>query len=245
MKLLCKTIPFLLAGLTALAQPPRPAFEVASVKPSAATGQAYRMGVEPAGNRFSARNVPLRMLILWAYDAAEWQVSGGPAWLDSERFDIDAKPERPATREQTMVLLQTLLAERFQLALHHESKEMPGYALVVEKGGAHLTPTQSELGFQQAVRRGPPGQVTFVNVGMPRLSWFLKTQVGREVFDQTGLAGNYDFKLDWIPDNLAQADASGPSLFTAVREQLGLRLESRKGPVDFLVIDRAEKPAAN
>jgi uncharacterized protein (TIGR03435 family) len=203
------------------------------------------MGVAPAGNRFTARNASVRMLILWAYDAADWQVSGGPDWLGSDRFDIEAKPDHPASREQTMAMVQSLLADRFHLTMHHGQKELPVYALAVDKSGPRLAAHQGELGFQQAVRRGAPGHVAFLNVRMPRFAWFLKTEVGREVIDKTGLAGNYDFKLEWVPDDLAQKDASGPNLFTAVREQLGLKLESQKGLVDFLIIDRAEKPAAN
>src|SRR5215469_18442755 len=142
----------LIAGISILSaqSPTRPAFEVASVKLSAALEQGYGLGVAPAGNRFTAHNVPARMLILWAYDLAAWQVSGGPAWLDSDRFEIDAKPEHPMSREDTMLMVQSLLAERFLLSMHRETKEMPRYSLKVDNGGPRLTPHNGELGFQQA-----------------------------------------------------------------------------------------------
>jgi uncharacterized protein (TIGR03435 family) len=233
----------------------RPAFEVASVKPSK-PGTPGFIGPAPGGQRFTATNASVRMLIIMAYNITDRQVSGGPGWIASEGYDIDAKAERPTTREQLYLMLQTLLADRFQLTLRRETREMPVYALVVDKAGSKLKRHESQDGVPPVIKGGGRGQVVFQNVPVSRLSWFLSTQVGRSVIDKTGLTGNYDFTLEWTRDSPSKdqgsdaspavaTDLGGPGIMTAVREQLGLRLESEKGPTEFLTIEHAKKPAEN
>ena len=235
--------------------PVRPAFEVASVKPGK-PGTPGFIGPAPGGQRFTATNASVRMLIIMAYNITDRQVSGGPGWIASEGYDIDAKAELPTTREQLYLMLQTLLADRFRLVLRLETREMPVYALAVDKAGSKLKRHESPDGVPPVIKSGARGQVVFQNVPLSRLSWFLSTQVGRSVIDKTGLTGNYDFTLEWTrdrpskdqdsdPSPVAAADLGGPGIMTAVREQLGLRLESEKGPTEFLTIEHAEKPAEN
>src|SRR5712671_2189010 len=154
-------------------------------------------------------------------------------------------------------MLQTLLTERFKLQIRREAKELPVYALVVDKGGPKLKPHAGAPETGMPIRPGDPGQVIFRDVPMERLAWFLSTRMGRSVLDQTGLKPHYDFELAWNGDRpmrleggpdtheLTPPDTNGPSIFAALHEQLGLRLESRKGPVEFLTILHAEKPTEN
>ncbi|MBZ5601510.1 MAG: TIGR03435 family protein [Acidobacteriia bacterium] len=215
----------------------RPAFEVASIKP----GDASRRHGFPmlAGARVVATNVTAKTLIEIAYDVRKPQVSGGPNWLDSEGFDIEAKSARSLSGPQMRLMLQSLLADRFKLTLHRETREQPVYDLVVAKGGPKLKAADpKEAG---ALRVGK-GQVTGMKAPMSWLAQFLSGEaLDRLVIDQTGLGGEYDFTLQWTPD----ASADSPSIFTAVQEQLGLQLRAEKGPVEVLVVDRLEKPSAN
>jgi uncharacterized protein (TIGR03435 family) len=197
------------------------------------------------------------------------QISGGGQWIDSERYDIEARapardantPAEPSrlSREQLQMVrerLKSLLADRFQLAIHSETKEEPVYWLVLNKGGSKLRESTEPTGLIRLMGRGTlKGQA--VEVGMLALN--LSNQLGRSVIDKTGLAGKYDFELKWVPSEPAPgqlggppaagsalpADPDGPSIFTALEEQLGLRLESAKGPVEVLVVDRAERPSKN
>jgi uncharacterized protein (TIGR03435 family) len=286
-----------------------PTFEVASVKPAEpqTTGMMrVRMSGGPGTpdpGQLTYTNVSLKNVLTNAYNVKGYQLSG-PKWLDTERFDITAKIPMGTTKEQFQLMLQNLLAERFKLTLHHETKELPMYALVVGKGGSKLKesaeddpaappqPPLPPLGGDAAgpvrLKVGadgtpqlPPGMgkngmmMMMTNgrmhlVGNHRpigaLLEMLGNQLGRPVVDATDLKGNYDFTLDFAPDGMngpmgmmpppppqheggpaaggpmaAAPDNAGPTIFTALQEQLGLKLEQRKGPVDLLVIDRLEK----
>jgi bla regulator protein blaR1 len=291
-------------------------FEVASIKPSApiADGRMMvRMGTSPGG-RWTASGVTPSMLIQQAYDVREYQISGGPGWLTTERYDIVAKAETPdVDRETLRVLLQSLLAERFNLQIHRETKELPIYELVVGKGGHKLhkseiqpdtqpaDPAKTGEGAGASRARGgagpagaaanpsggtgqgiggglgtgagaPPKGASMIRMGRGQLNaqsvpitaivQMLAQQLGRPVIDKTEIKGNFDFNLQWTPDETQRgmgiggldrpaadsplpADTSGPSLFTAVQEQLGLKLEASKGAVETLVIDRVEKASGN
>jgi uncharacterized protein (TIGR03435 family) len=241
---------------------PRPAFEVASVKPGDPDNRIWRLGSMPGG-RFAANNASLKLLIQMAYDVRSHQISGGPNWLDSAKYDIDAKPDSataippgPASATQMRLMLQSLLEERFKLKLHRELREEPVYELVVAKGGPRMpqaTDTLKQPG--QGLMRMGRGQLTGTAVAISFLVSTLSQQLGRSVIDKTGLTGQYDFDLKWTPelgefqfptgDAGPPPDPSGPSVFTAIQEQLGLKLESNKGPVDVLVIDHAEQPSEN
>ena len=244
-------------------QTPRPEFEVASVKPADANDQRFFVGSQPGG-KFNA-NANLKLLIGVAYDVRNHQISGGPNWIDSAKFEIEARaessaalPPGPAGGAQMRLMLQSLLAGRFKLTLHRETRQEQVYELVVAKGGSKLKEA-ADTGKDgpQGMRMGR-GQLTGTAAPIGILVNVLSQQLGRSVIDKTGLNGKYNFSLTYTPepgqggpfgppgpDAPPPPDPNGPSIFTAIQEQLGLRLESTKGPVDMLVIDHAEKPDAN
>ena len=241
-------------GVTsAFGQPAKPLeFEVASVKTNK-TGQREGGITAIGGGRFRATNIPFKILLATAYDVNFEQISGGPDWLDSERYDVEAKPDRLATSQQIHLMLQKLLAERFGLVLRRETKEMPVFALLPEKGISKIRVHDGpEVDF--GIRPGEEGQVVFTGVSMPRFCQFLSIRLSKTVVDKTGLVGVYDFDLAWAPDESQRdegpdrpprPDPLGASIFTAVREQLGLKLASEKGPVEFLNITHVERPSEN
>ncbi len=244
-------IAILLPGVWCLAQ--TPAFEAASITPS--TDPTGKSTYTTTASTLSLRNQTLKDCIRIAYDVKVAQVSGGAKWAESERFDIEAKAKRPVGDRELMLMLQALLKDRFKLDLRRETKMVPGYALVVAKGGLRI----------REVERGPGhintrlGNVTGECVSMANLTAALSELLKVPVLDETGVSGVYTLGLDWTPDvsrprpGLSQEDPDpnalpnlpeGPSLFAALQEQLGLRLERRKAPLGVLVIERAEKPAA-
>jgi len=248
-----RPIVFLL-GSVCLAQAP-PAFEVASVKPSAPGGRGGIVRTLPGNQTYFVNNMPLRAIMTVAYSVTDRQISGGPAWIGTEPFDITAKAARPCTTDELHVLLQRLLEDRFQLKVRHEIREMSVWALVVDKGGTKLPPhdpadiDHPPLGSGPN-RRGLGGR----SVNMTYFAFVLSRLLERNVIDRTGLPGYYDISLDFARDPLAGArpeggepapPTDGPDVFSALREQLGLRLESTKGPVEFLVVEHAQKPSAN
>ena len=240
-------------------------FEVASIKPNASNDHRVRIAIQPGG-RFVATGIPVRVLIGQAYDVKDFQITGGPAWINGEAYDINAKAEASAGDrmgpEQLRPMLKGLLAERFGLKVREETKEMPVYALVPGKGGAKLTASADGAanGPRGQMRMGR-GQVNAKSVPMATLVRMLSQQLGRDVIDKTDLKGNYDIDLTWTPepgqgggpfggppppDAIAGAGGSeGPTIFTALQEQLGLRLESTKAPVPMLVIESINKPTEN
>jgi bla regulator protein blaR1 len=288
-----------------------PTFEVASVKANKSSGGRRGLGMQPGG-RFNAENVPVRLLIQNAYRVQPNQLIGGPGWLDSDRFDIVAKadpalmtppPGGPGSGPSAVdLMVRALLADRFKLVVHTETREQDIYALVLArpdgKLGPQLKPVSDECAAMIAARRGGPprgergapppppppgppqpgekvpcgsmmmgpGNLNSGGLGMQQIAQALSqasgtggpmSAGGRMVQDKTGLTGMYEFALQWTPDQLPGGrgfdgggpppgfpgiDPNGPSLLTAVQEQLGLKLESRKAPVDVLVIDRIEHP---
>jgi uncharacterized protein (TIGR03435 family) len=274
----------LLAGALALGQkepdsPPGPAFEVATVKPAApdARGRYFRPG---PGGGISITNMPLKDMIEFAWSVQPFQVSGGPAWIDSTPYDIIAKPETKPSQSELPVMLQALLADRFQLRIRHETKEMPIYALVVARKDGKLGPdlVESKAGSCQKVDPAHPpappqpgaapsrycGQMMISPIGLTVISHtiseltpLLSRMLQRTVVDETGLKGNFDISLDLPPDalrgpspqscddNPARTDSTATSIFTAFQERLGLKFESKKGPVEMIVVEKAEKPSDN
>jgi uncharacterized protein (TIGR03435 family) len=225
----------------ALAQ--SPAFDVASVKPNR-TG-ANGGSTERAGGRVSLKNTSLRECIEVAYSippGREYEMAG-PAWLDSEKFDIVATAPPETSRERVREMLQTLLAERFHLQTHYESKKLKAYALVVGKRGPKL---KASSGHEDGLTWGE-GRVTARALSISQLADRLSGPIfklERPVVDMTGIVGLYDFTLEWAPDG---APASpGASIFTALEDQLGLKLEVREIEAQILVVDRADKiPVGN
>jgi bla regulator protein BlaR1 len=232
---------------------PGPAFEVASVKPAEPSDKPGFL--QSAPGRLNLSGVTVKMLIQQAWAISGYRIYGGPFWLDSTRYNIAAKAADGAgnlTLDQMRPMLQTLLTDRFRLALHREKRELPLYRLVVSKNGPKLKES-AVSGAPQS--RMATGQITDKKASMDTLASQIGQQLGRFVVNQTGLNGDYDFHVEWTPDpgqNLGgdsdtppPAGADGPSIFTALQQQLGLKLESAKGPVEVLVIDHAEKPDAN
>lgn len=235
------------------AQPKPALFDSASIKP-AATG-IHGFSIRPLPGRFSAQNVTLRQLIGAAWHLPDYQVSGGPKWIDADRFDLEAKaPEAatPPTDKELMVMLQGLLAERFGLAVRHDTRDLPIYSLEPAKGGPKLGPTADPAAAVQ-FRVLQRHQITAVNAPLKDLTETLSWVLGRRVFDRTGLTGAFDYKLEWAPDDLQlRSDESPvanngtlPSLGAALKETLGLKLTSQKGPVEMLAIEKAEKLTGN
>ncbi|HEY6392831.1 MAG TPA: M56 and DUF3738 domain-containing protein, partial [Bryobacteraceae bacterium] len=230
-------------------------FEVASIKPSAPGGRGVRVQMAPGG-RLDASNITVKFLIQQAYGVKDFQVIGGPGWINSERYDLVAKADGDIGRmEQIRPLIEKLLADRFQLTIHRDTKELPIYALVVGKNGPKLK--ESEANNQGPQIRMNRGLINGQAMGMAMLASQLSVPLGRTVLDKTGLTGQYDIKLEFTPEDgpgrgpgdgaeaAPPPDATGPSIFTALQEQLGLKLESSKGPVEIIIIDRIEKPTAN
>jgi uncharacterized protein (TIGR03435 family) len=220
-------------------------FDVASVQLNQTGGDSRRAGTSPGG-RFTATNVTLKLLISRAYGVAEAQVEGGPGWIDSETFDISAKADTPLemSREELRPCLQALLAERFQLIAHREPKQGAVFSLVIAKDGPrlkeHFGPGQA--GISVSLDSGVAA-ITGTKTTMARLADYLSNQAGRPVIDNTGLKGEYDFRLEWAPDE--KPGSTMPSIFAALQEQLGLKLNAAKGTIEMIVVDRAEKPSAN
>jgi uncharacterized protein (TIGR03435 family) len=231
---------------------PRTEFEVAAIKPAKAGVTASFTEIAPGGERFTATHTTLKLLIMTGYGVTDRQVSGGPNWVNSEYYDIDAKAPRPAGREQILQMLQALLADRFRLKLHKETRQIPTYVLLGDGKGYGLRENKS--GNSPRVRVGDSGQYVFQNFPIAQFAWYLSVRLHRDVVDKTGLQGTYDFELAYRPDtpsfdNVPGAgppdDSLQPPLLEAVRDQLGLRLQSQEGSSEILVIDAAEKPAGN
>ena len=265
------------AALPALAaQVSGPAFEVASIKLNKSSDLRSMMVPQPGG-RFTATNVTLRRLILNAYQLPTPQLAGGPDWMNSDRFDVLAKASDDVPQEHVLLMLQALLAERFKLQAHSETRELPVYALVMARSDGRLgpqmrrgavdcagIPTAQRIGPTLGPRDpnapcgyfgpGPEGGAKFRGVTVEAFAKFLEPLARRIVIDRTGLTGYFDVDLPMttelgppppppgLPDGFDRQSPSVTSIFTAIQEQLGLKLESTRRPVDVLVIDRAERP---
>ncbi len=242
--------------LPVLAQSSRdaaPQFEVASVKPNKSGETGLGLDVQPGG-RFVATNIPLRQLIRAAYTLQLYQIAGAPSWVESERFDITALAGRDITVTVpwtpggkfalVQLLLQSLLADRFKMVAHTEMRESAVYALVLnqperdprEKLRVANADCMSDCGMHIA-----PGSLRARRVPLRQVAEFLSQVTGRLVTDATALDGNFDLDFTWNPD-LQSSTADLPSIFTALQEQLGLRLESRREPIPTLVIDSIQRP---
>jgi bla regulator protein BlaR1 len=257
-------------------------FEVASIKPSAPnSGGLVPLPSSLRSGELRVSNITVRNLVTSAYNVFDFQISGGPSWISSERYDILAKPARPEgdtssqvlptnaadmTDDQRKVLqeqlrqrMQALLADRFNLAIHKESREEQVYALVAGKDGPKLLETKEGTPEAGRMMMGM-GLLNGRGVALQTVADVLSTQIGRPVRDETGLHGRYDIRLEWTPDpglggplgaappgggGPPPSDPDKPSLFAAIQEQLGLRLVSRRVPVEIIVIDRVERPSEN
>jgi len=234
-----------LATLAWSQQPPL--FDVAVIKPADPTNTRFGLGFSPDGRTLAVDGLTVMQIIREAYGVLPDEVTVRPSaatggWIDSQRFDISAKSEGHGTvdKEQSNLMLRQLLADRFGLVFHRETKELVVYSLVVGKN----EPKLKEGGTEGPYLSGPaPGKLVGTRASMASLTRALSRSLGRPVNDETGLHGQYDFTLVWSPDDAA--DSSGPSMFTAVQDQLGLRLESKKAPVETIVIDHLGAPSPN
>jgi uncharacterized protein (TIGR03435 family) len=256
-------------------------FEVATVKPTASTDGRALLQATPG--RLVMTNLALRRMILIAYEVQDYQIAGAPGWIDSEHYDIQAKAEsNPSVQQMEGPMLRRLLEERFSLAIHRETRQLPVYMLSVGKTGPELQPSKEGSCTPYATNSPPPikaqGEPRPVFCGFQRtpteglnrtldakgvtmaalatnLSRTYTAALGRNVIDGTGLTGIFDFHLTWAMDppaavpgaagNMSPLESTGPSIFVALQEQLGLRLESTKGPVEVIVIDHIQKPSGN
>ena len=257
----CFRIAVLLAVVSAPAA--TVSFEVASVKPAETQkGTFLRVGISSDNGRVTMTNVTLKNVLTQAYKVKEHQLVA-PDWMDSERFDITAKLPEGATKEQIPEMLQNLLAERFKVTIHKESKVLPSYALVVAKGGAKLKTAEAD--GRLSMMMSPKGRHMSGTAPLSRLAETLSNTLDRPVIDMTELKGAFEFDLTWTPDEsdsmaakmrmmgagpggpghgteAGSADApDAPTIFVALQETMGLKLEARKAPSDVLVIDHAEK----
>jgi uncharacterized protein (TIGR03435 family) len=236
-----------LVASVAFAQAPV-VFEVATIKPTdpAFGGIVMRLG----GGRFSVTGFTLRDLIAFAYAVDVSQIAAGPNWAASERYDIFGKPEKegPLTRDVARVMLRALLTDRFQLKFHRETKEMPVYVLTVGKNGSKMKPRIDGDGGESTRLVFQGAKATGRNVSAKVLAEELQAMLfDRPVVDQTGLAGSFDFNLSWRPEAGASVtgDPNDPDIFTAIQEQLGLRLQLQKALAEMIVVDGAEKASEN
>jgi uncharacterized protein (TIGR03435 family) len=210
------------------------------------------MAALPGGERFVARNMPLNWLIGEAYRVPNRQISGLPDGMKTEPYDIEAKAEHPVSRAQTMLMLRSLLEDRFKLAVRRETKELSAQVLMVAKGGPKMD--ENHDGADLAIKKISGNKLSYHNMPMSLFANMLAGAVDDTIVDQTGLTGSYDFTLDYyqgpggsgVKEGREPApDPNGPSLQTALREQLGLRLESRKGPVEMLMVEHIERLSGN
>jgi len=225
------------------------AFEAASVKRAAPPNGPLQVRMGGGPGRIAYTNATLQACIQRAYQVKSYQVSG-PDWIGSERYTIEATAASAVSTEQLMSMLQALLADRFKLTLHRETRVLPGYVLVVAKSGAKLTAVKDDEQVATQIDTGANGAIAFAKASIEQLAGTLSRQLNMPVEDATGLKGVFNFSLSYAEMRAApkpgEVDSDAPSLFTAVQEQLGLKLEARKTPVEILVIDHAEKvPSGN
>lgn len=239
------------------ASPSRLTFDVASIKPTKFDPQAGG-GIKalPNEREYVAQQAPVRMMIALMYKIPARQITGGPDWINTDRWDIDAKCEQPHTLDELHTMYKNLLADEFKLKFHIETKEGNMFGLSVDKSGLKMKENTSPETWDIPITGAGRFSFNGKRVNMEYLVWFLGNVLQndeRPVVDLTGLKGYYDFKLEFVPElpvganreNIPQEILDRPSIFDALKQQLGLKLESQKGPVPYMVIDHVEKPAGN
>jgi uncharacterized protein (TIGR03435 family) len=230
-------------------------FEAASIKLNNSGQRSQGISTYPA--RIKVVNATLKLCIQMAWNVKDFQVSGGTGWMDSEHYDIDAVAAEPFKKDEYRGMLKTLLAERFGLVVHSEMQDKQGYALVVAKNGSKLRPPVEDPSVMFSRTASGDTILKAPNVTMVQLASALSPQLSAIVVDKTGIEGRFDASFQWTPDQPMRLKSGepapapppdaipGPSIFTAIQERLGLRLESRKVPTEVIVIDRAQRPSEN
>ena len=242
-------------------RPVRLTFEVASIKPAQSGSGEGVIRPMPAVQGYSAQAATVKLMISIMYKVPLWRITGGPEWLDAGHFDIEAKADRACNLDDLHLMFQNLLADRFQLKFHKENREGSVYALTVDKSGPKMKLNQSPEAenppdLRAPINPGKDGVIIGTRVSMQYLCWWLAQVLQRDerpVIDKTGLDKTYDFALAYAPEfppdfpkeRIPPALLGRPSIFDALKEQLGLKLQTQKGPVEYYVIDHAEKPADN
>ncbi len=241
-------------------QPPDPRgrleFEVASIRLAKPDQRGGGIKATPNGAGYTAQGVPVKLMIALMYRIPMPQIKGGPGWLDTDRYNVEAKADKQYNLDDLHTMYQNMLIDRFKLKFHIETKEGNAYVLTVDKGGVKMKENFAPQDFNIPINFSGVGTVNGVRVPMPYLCWnlgqFLQ-QDERPVVDMTGLKGNYDFTLKYLPQNLPEDFRANlpqdvldrPSIFEALREQMGLKLTAQKGPVQYFVIDSVERPSEN
>jgi uncharacterized protein (TIGR03435 family) len=231
-------------------------FEVASIKPSKPGGRGYIIKPLPGGQTYLAERIQVKHVISLMYKIPESQISGGPDWIETDFYDIDAKAARPSSLDDLHIMFQNLLADEFNFKFHKEIKVGSVYALMVDKSGLKMKVNKTEQDFKIPITEGARGgAATGTRVPMSYLCWWLSELLQREerpVIDKTGLNENYDFTLSFAPElppdapkDMPPIISDRPRIFDALKAQLGLKLEQQKGPLEYYLIDHVERPAAN
>jgi len=240
--MMSSVVALLLVVTACLAQAP-PAFETTSVKPNRSMHNGIDNRFSPGYTRWT--NVSLDTLIEDLYRIKDYQLEGGPGWIKSDRWDIEGKTASPATNQEMFVMMRALLADRFQLHFHFETKERPVYHLTVAKGGPKLVTAHPQDENHRWGTDAGRGSLMMMGTTMKRFAGWLSSQLNQPILEETGLAGNYDLKIEWKDDADTSDDPTRPWIFTAVKDRLGLELRAGKGPVEVFVIDHVERAAAN
>ena len=252
--MVCTVLSF---AISASAQDSRLTFEVASIKPANPAARGGGIKPKPAGQGYNAQGATVLLMISLMYRMPMDHITGGPGWLSSDLWDIEAKADKAYGLDDLHTMFQNLLADEFKLKFHKAIKEGPVYVLTVDKAGSKMKLNDSPQDFEVPIAgSGRGGIFNGKRVPMEYLCYWLGQALrndSRPIIDKTGLSGNYDFTLSFIPElppgfdkaNLPPEFLDRPSIFDALREQLGLKLEAQKGPVQYYVIDHAEKPAVN
>lgn len=231
-------------------------FEVASVKRSTSSSTDGRINFTPG--RMTAENMPLRFIITYAYNIRDYQLLGAPGWVESERYEISAKADGRPEPDQLRPMLQALLEERFRLKVHRSVEERSAYLMLPAKGGLKLPesradcaaladerPAKGKSSFQCGSWFASDDQFTGMKISMAQFGEWLAGQVEGPVVDRTGYTGTFDIRLKWSRDDQPDSPGAAPAIYTVVLEQMGVKIESGKGPVEMLTVDHVERPDAN
>lgn len=238
-------------------QASRLTFEVATIRPSEPGLQNGGIKPLPGGDGYMAQNVSLRLMISLMYEVPQGQIVGGPDWIDTDKYDLEAKADHSYSKDDLHAMFRNLLADRFNLKLREEIRHGPVYALTVDKSGPKMTLNQSDQDYKIPITYGGRNNDAIgVRVSMKYLCWWLGQQLQqdkRPVIDKTGLTGNYDFTLAYAPEvplNVSRESVplrlqNLPSIFDALKQQLGLNLQPEIGPIQYYAVDHIDRPSPN
>jgi uncharacterized protein (TIGR03435 family) len=236
-----------------------PKYEVSSIKPNADSDFRFAFRIQPDGS-LAATGITLKRLLMTAYNVQGFRIFGGPDWVASSRWDLQAKPNRVASSDEVRAMLRALLEDRFRLRCHAESRRMPVYELTVDSKGSKLQRVKDAE--TKPVLRVAAGSIQLTKATPATFASQLSYALGQPVIDKTGLSGEFDFALQWTPEtgedggpttaglppgarDQPASTSDGPSIFKAISKQLGLRLKSGRGPVEVILIDAVQMPTPN